>query len=298
MEKNKRFSDSLASKFLTDKNAEALIMKSPSDVGVRRNKGRNGSRFAPEAIENTIKKMNNHLPYQAIASFKVSSQEEELSAYEEAIRASSQRIQELISSPRKRIIHLGGGHDHALPLLRAMDNGAAENILIVNFDAHCDTRIDDISHSGTPFRDFDKEAKKPFHLMQIGIHDFANSPETLSPLERNSESIIYTKDLPSIARGQAFKDAVLASCPFPVNEKTDLFISVDCDAISSSVMSAVSAVNHDGIDPGQLLAWVQELKELACRQKVLGLYEYNPVFEDLSQKGARYLAGLIYRFLG
>ena len=56
----------------------------------------------------------------------------------------------------------------------------AKIILIINFDAHCDTRVDDRSHSGTPFRDFDGVAKKPFHLIQIGIHEYANNDMTLS----------------------------------------------------------------------------------------------------------------------
>ncbi len=290
-----RFSDSIASKFTDSKGADCLILKSESDVGVRRNLGRNGTRYAPRAIENTFKKLNHHLPIKTFNSRTVSFQAEELLNYEEAINNSSRRISEALSENPSKMIHLGGGHDHAYPLLKALDSN---DILIINFDAHCDTRIDTIRHSGTPFRDFDEEAKSKFHLVQVGIHEYANNKATLSDLKNNSEEIIYTGELNKVTDPIELVDRIFESCPFEIGKETNLFISIDSDAISSSVMEAVSAVNHDGINPKHLLDWVNMLKEFPCKTQVLGIYEYNPVFENLSQKGARYLAGLIYTFLG
>ncbi|MCO4752832.1 MAG: arginase family protein [Bacteriovoracaceae bacterium] len=298
MEKtNKRYSDSIASKFSTKENPDCLILKACSDIGVRRNKGRNGARYAPLAIENALKKLNHHLALDTFHSEQVSYQEEEINDYDQAIDLSAQRIAKNIASPHKACIHIGGGHDHALPLLRALDETTKQNTLIINFDAHCDTRVDDRKHSGTPFRDFDRESKNKFHLFQVGIHEFANSRDTLSKLENNSEEILFTKDIRDYKSPLDFVDKVFESCPFTINEDTNLFISIDCDALSSSVMSAVSAVNHDGIEPKLLLEWIEVLKDFPCKRKVLGIYEYNPVFEGLSQKGSRYLAGLIYKYL-
>lgn len=294
--KNQRYLDSLASKFVADEAAEVLIAKSPSDVGVRRNKGRNGARYAPLAIEAALKKMNDHLNRASYHSVAVSDQEAEKANYEQAMDKSADRLSALLRVPRERVAHLGGGHDHALPLLKALERQSGKNTLIVNFDAHCDTRVDDISHSGTPFRDFDRAAKKPFHLVQIGIHNYANSPATLSPLTNNTEKIFFRSDVKALEE-KGFAESALSQCPFKVDEDTNLFISLDCDALSSSVMSAVSAVNHNGLDPEKVLEWTEVLKGLPCRNKVLGVYEYNPLFEDLSQKGARYLAGLIYHYL-
>lgn len=300
---NKRFKESVGSKLTSPRQngnstGEALILKSPTDIGVRRNKGRNGARFAPATIENLLKKLNNHLPYTEIISETVAQQADELQNYEQSMADSANRIHKAIQRfAPKKTVHLGGGHDHALPLLRALDKSSAKNILVINFDAHCDTRIDEIQHSGTPFRDFDREARKPFHLVQIGIHDYANSPETLSPLKNNSEEIFYTKDLEGIYLHEPFVDAIFSSCPFEISKDTALFISIDCDALASSVMSAVSAVNHNGIEPSRLLKWIDFLKDFPSENKVLGIYEYNPLFEDLSNKGARYMAGLIYNYL-
>lgn len=298
MEKiNKRYSDSIASKFSSTENPDCLILKAPTDIGVRRNKGRNGARFAPVAIESALKKLNHHLALKSFHSEQVSFQEEEKENYDQAISLSSKRIADLIKLPHKACIHIGGGHDHALPLLRALDETTQQNTLIINFDAHCDTRVDDHKHSGTPFRDFDKEAKNKFHIFQVGIHEFANSRDTLSKLEHNSEEILFTRDLKNYESPLDFVDKIFESCPFTITPDTNLFISIDCDALSSSVMSAVSAVNHDGIEPKVLLEWIEVLKDFPCNNKILGIYEYNPIFEDLSQKGSRYLAGLIYRYL-
>lgn len=298
MEKNNsRLQDSLIPKFSANDSPECIIMTAPSDVGVRRNLGRNGARYAPKAILSTFKKMNDHLSIDSFKISQVSSHQEEIVNYESAIENSASLIHSELKCTSKSFIHLGGGHDHALPLLKALDKVECKNILIVNFDAHCDTRVDTRQHSGTPFRDFDKVSNKPFHLVQIGIHHFANSKSTMSPLKNNSEKIIFTKDLNKLDEMESFVSSVFEECPFEINEDTALFISLDCDAISSSVMSAVSAVNHDGLNPSKLISWIETLKDFPSAIKVFGIYEYNPIFEDLSQKGARYLSGLIYRYL-
>ncbi|MEX0798011.1 MAG: arginase family protein [Bacteriovoracaceae bacterium] len=296
-ERNKeRFLDSLASKFEGDKKPECLILKSPSDIGVRRNKGRNGARFAPLAIENVFKKMTDHLAIGSFHSHNVSNQEAEKKDYVRAIENSSARIRKFLNSASVPTIHLGGGHDHAFPLMSALAK-ESKNILIINFDAHCDTRVDKIPHSGTPFRDFDAASNCPFHLAQVGIHDYANSAKTLQPLKRNTMDIIFSETSKEIPKGEKFVDRIFSRCPFPIDQDTALFISLDCDALSSSVMSAVSAVNHNGLPSESLYAWIETLKLFPCSRKVFGIYEYNPLYDDLSQKGARLLAGFAYQFL-
>jgi formiminoglutamase len=53
----------------------------------------------------------------------------------------------------QNIIHLGGGHDHVYPLLKAIET-KYKKIIILNIDPHCDTRESEHNHSGTPFRQF------------------------------------------------------------------------------------------------------------------------------------------------
>ena len=168
------------------------ILCSPSDIGVRRNKGRNGARFAPSGIIASLKKLNAHHLEKSI-NYKlidVTKQETEASDFHQAQDTSSSQIKEiLLNSSYHFKVHLGGGHDHAYPLLKAIDESKKyDQIIIINIDAHCDTRIDDQRHSGTPFRDFDQLAPKtPTSMIQYGLHHFSNSVSTMSPLKHVKE---------------------------------------------------------------------------------------------------------------
>ena len=68
------------------------------------------------------------------------------------------------------------------------------------------------------------------------------------------------------------------------------------DAIDAGVMEGVSAVNHRGL-PYDFIEDVllYAIDELKCQH--FGFFEYNPVYDNLSQKGARALAALIYQIM-
>jgi formiminoglutamase len=277
-----------------------LILTSPSDIGVRRNSGRNGARFSPKGILNVLKKMNKHIFDNRIDIVEISNQEEELKNFEKAQELSSLRIQNQIEiNKQNKIIHIGGGHDHAYPLLMALDkNKEFDNIIILNIDAHCDTRIDDKHHSGTPFRNFDSDSSKPFHIIQYGIHSFANSQSTFSPLINGSSELVLLKDiLNNPVSASETLQVLTKNCPFPISKRTAFFFSLDCDAICGEQMKAVSAVNPMGISLFHIDSLLTEVKKVHNGKIFFGLYEYNPVYEDLSQLGSRGLSNLIYNFL-
>lgn len=292
MKKNSRYNDSLISQFSSE-NENSLILKSSNDIGVRLNGGRNGARFAPEAIINVLGKMTHHqqefLPLKQVEVWPSTT----LTNFENLQEASSDKIFEHLShSPAKRIIHLGGGHDHAYPFLKGILNlKKYKNILIINIDAHCDTRIENFKHSGTPFRDFDQITNIPTHIIQYGIHNFANSNSTLSPLTNISE----TKILKSPESFSNFLSH-LKSIPFELSEETFVYFSLDADALSASFMTAVSAVNHNGIELDEFNMIMEKVLSIKS-EKAFGIYEYNPIYDDLSQRGARTIAGFIYQWL-
>jgi formiminoglutamase len=121
-----------------------------------------------------------------------------------------------------------------------------------------------------------------YQLYQVGIHDYANSKSTLSPLTKTSMQIINLEEL--------------AKINFPPDAL--IFFSLDADAIESSQMEAVSAVNHSGLTIEEICMSIQAIQRKHPQQmKWLGIYEYNPVFDNLSCKGARGLAHIIYQFL-
>lgn len=301
--KNNRFRESIATHFEKNqdkKNRLALILTSSSDIGVRRNNGRNGARFAPEAILNTLKKLNSHFHKNDFFEIQeVASQAQEKEDFESAQKISSQKIyNEIKNSPSENIIHIGGGHDHAYPLLMAMDrNENISNIVIINIDAHCDTRIDNQNHSGTPFRNYSENASKNFHLIQVGIQDFANSKSTLTPLKDNNQDILWIDECTDSEIIMNKILHILENKGLKLGKETGLFISLDIDAIEGSKMRAVSAVNPDGLSFNCVKSLTQKLKKLDAKYKILGLYEFNPIFDDLSQLGTRSITNLIYNYL-
>lgn len=278
---------------VTTEQSGIILFDSGSDIGVRRNQGRNGARFAPDAILSCFGKLNNHLKHKQISHLKVASQNEERLNFEQAQITEAKLIQNLLKGD-STIIQLGGGHDHIFPLLYALKS-FERDIVVINIDAHHDTRRDQLKHSGTPFRDFDQVASQGFGLLQLGIHDYANSKETMSPLEHGFQKSFSVQELekkPLTDILKLFKQEL----PFQVTKQTIVILSLDCDALSSGIMPGVSAVNHNGISQ-QLLMSVLETVLTEFPQTHLGIYEYNPVYDDLSQRGARLLAALIYRFL-
>lgn len=300
MKNNNRYLESLTPHFvneLTEK-VKTLILCSSNDEGVIRNKGRNGQRYAPVAIINVLKKLNNHID-SSLPCYTEEVFEQSEEVFEAKQKKSSEKIASLIAKHlKKNILHLGGGHDHAYPFLIALElNDKIKNILILNIDAHCDTRIDDKHHSGTPFRDFAESTNKNVHLIQYGIHNYANSDSTLTPLANIKEKHFSLSKIKSESKNfNQLPTALFDHLPFPFGDDTFIYLSLDCDALESSIMEAVSAVNHEGIPLSHVQLLIDKVKTLQG-PKAFGIYEYNPLYDNLSQKGARAICSLIYNWL-
>jgi formiminoglutamase len=62
-------------------------------------------------------------------------------------------------------------------------------------------------------------------------------------------------------------------------------------------MEGVSAVNHQGISSREVQKILETVLNSKKGKKYFGFYEYNPLYDNLSQKGARFIASLIYNIL-
>jgi formiminoglutamase len=61
-------------------------------------------------------------------------------------------------------------------------------------------------------------------------------------------------------------------------------------------MNAVSAVNPQGIEQNQI-EYIMSLLKYQAPHAHLGIYEYNPIYEDLSNKGAKFIAKMLFDWL-
>lgn len=275
--------------------ADILFFKSSSDIGTIRNSGRRGSNYAPEAILNIIKKLAQH-NQQTWSDIEISNPILEEESFEHAQEEYAQTLGTALDSYTKaqKFIYLGGGHDHVYPLLKAL-NKKFKKIKVINIDAHLDTRVDEFVNSGTPFRQFANEFEGSFELIQIGIHDFANTKSTMNDLGRAKEVVATYDDLKHLTSNFT-QNRKLFERMIPYDREAFYLFSLDADALESGVMEGVSAVNHRGLPyhfVEEILTYCQEVLKV----KHFGFYEYNPVYDNLSQKGARTLASFIYRIM-
>jgi formiminoglutamase len=288
----KRASEALGCLFGTKAKKKFVFLKSSSDEGVIRNGGRNGARFAPQSLLSTFKKLNRLDSHSDICfeELEVSDSDLEKKDFPSSQLAESQKIATHLSATHPSwLCHLGGGHDHIYPLLTALGK-THKKILVLNIDAHADTRTDDAASSGTPFRQFAEEFEGTFHLVQIGLHPFANSISTLSPLKKGEMKIIWKKDVSELKKS-------LEALKLLVDKDTLVIFSLDADALKGEQVPGVSAVNGDGLSLDDLEKIWEFYRALVPHHPIIGIYELNPVYDSLSSLSMRSLSGFLYKTL-
>lgn len=287
----KRKAESLDSLFTPSPSSPEgiLIIKSSTDVGVMRNGGRNGARLAPQSLLSTLKKMTipEGFPFKSLTEVEVADREREEKNFSQSQAAESEKISQLLQERSGFVLHLGGGHDHIYPLLMGMK--ASKKIVVFNIDAHADTRLDDEAHSGTPFRQFSRDYQGEFRLFQIGLHPWANSASTLSPL--TGMSILWSSEIQDEKLTHDFFQKISQE----IDEDTRVIFSLDADALSGEIVPGVSAVNGQGLSLSQLkLFWSKYQSLLGNKTPTLGIYELNPVYDTLSGLSMRTIGSFIF----
>lgn len=294
----KRFQESLGVNFNHSplEKADFIFLKSSTDIGVERNLGRNGARFAPQSFLSHFKKLTRDDFYaeKSWIEQEVANEDIEKKDFDLAQETEANNIHQTLALAKEKaqIIHLGGGHDHIYPLLKALSKDHKQ-IVVLNIDAHTDTRVDQLSNSGTPFRQFEEEFSGEFHLFQYGIQEFANSISTLSPLKKGNTYTLLLKDINNSTKQSEF----LTQLKKVVNSETAFILSLDVDALDGSLAPGVSAVNGIGLNADQLNSIFEITRELKTKKYLIGIYEMNPVYDSLSMKTIRFMTNWLYESL-
>jgi formiminoglutamase len=291
----KRFQESVGQLFSqteTNSSSKCVFIKSSTDTGVIRNGGRNGARFAPQSFLSTFKKfsMTQDLKQWSFLEVEVSNQDaEEVNFHLSQIKEAERISQIFKSNPSAKICHLGGGHDHIYPLLKGI-SADYSNVIVINIDAHADTRTDENFHSGTPFRQFAEEFSGHFQLYQIGLHPFANSLSTLTPFNKSETQILWRRDISAESLARFF-----ASIAAQVKPKTLVVFSIDADAMNAAEVPGVSAVNPAGLTSAELmLCWTSYSKLPLQHSPIMGIYELNPMYDTLASISMRAMGSFVF----
>jgi len=219
--------------------------------------------------------------------------------------------QDLRSSFSCATIHLAAGHDHIYPWAKALikhqqQQNKQAKTYILNLDAHLDSRMEQkgIAHSGTPFRQLANEfSSEKLSLFQWGTVWNANPASNVVDMkfsggvswraQQLSQQSSSGQGIPHVQKAMRRLESFLQQ----IRPEDQFIISLDVDVLRASDTKAVSAVNAFGISWDDLYSvWQLIQKNLPDHYFYksplrLGIYEYNPLFDDLGAPTARSLCG-------
>ena len=239
-----------------------------------RNGGRRGAKHAPACLLHHFSTLNADKSTNTFRKVEV--------AHKTLSFEKNQELQkETISQNlNKCTFHFGGGHDHVYPFASSLIEKHG-HINIINIDAHLDTRQDPVHHSGTPFRQLHEKYPNQFELHQVGIQEVANTAENYEDLKM---TILSTDEVKS---------------EFKFEKNSPLLLSIDCDGLDGSYMSAVSAHNPRGLTQQQFESICTFTKDYWAKEgnTYCGFYELNPLFDNLAASSAKYIAHTIHNLI-
>lgn len=283
-----RLGEVVSAKIEDYETSNVVILGCPQDEGVRRNGGRTGAAFAPEAIRRQFYKLT---PF-GISMKVFDSGDVIIQNSLEATHDLHAKIVEQILRDGKKIIVLGGGNDVSFPDGNAMANVfGAENWLGLNIDAHFDVRADRERNSGTPYRQLlDGKMISPTNFYEIAFQTQAASPIYFDYLKNSGVNL---KSLEEFEFAN-FKSQIKQKLS---SQKAQLLVfwGFDVDAVCAADAPGTSAPSPIGIrakDFCDLASFAGSLTQT----RVVEFSEMNPNF-DIDKRTAKLVAVAMHKFL-
>ncbi len=153
-------------------------------------------------------------------------------------------IAEIINQHKIPII-IGGGHNNAYPIIKAVSKSKNKAINVINLDAHSDFRAKEGRHSGNGFRyAFDEKFLKKYAI--VGLHENYNSQKIINELRVNkSINFTFWEDI-FLRETLTFKEAIQQGIDFLSQETIGVELDLDCieNTLSSAMTpSGISTTN-------------------------------------------------------
>ena len=273
------------------KEGDIVLMGIPQDIGVERNGGRKGASTAPFRIREFLGKLSINgivgLQHSIYDAGNIDCEGRTL----ENIREDHQAILHRILTMGAKVILLGGGHDIAFPNCREFVD-AFEKTGIINIDPHLDVRmkINDMAHSGTPFREM-FEYKKPDTFVEFGTQKFTASTHHREYVIEQGGRIISYEHIRSLGHpAKQFHDIL----KHMRREGLINYVTFDMDAVCSAFAPGVSAPATIGFTSNEII----EMAYWAGAESVrmIDIVEVNPVY-DIDDRTSRLAALMIASYI-
>ena len=263
-------------------NSKVVIIGYACDEGVRRNNGRVGAKYGPDAIRKCMGK----LPTRATDKGNITCKNGNL-------EKTQQELGEMVEKELKQDnfpLVIGGGHDIAYGHFLGINNAIKGTVGIINLDAHFDLRpFHNRGNSGTPFNQISallKAQNNTFHYLPIGIRENSNSAELYQTAKILNVQYIPMEEC-TLDNISQIKKTIKAF----MDEVDCIYLTIDLDGFSSAYCPGVSAASPIGFQPKFVLELIHHIfnskKVISC-----DIAEMNPVY-DINQSTALLAADLI-----
>jgi formiminoglutamase len=263
--------------------AKFVIVGVPQDEGVKRNKGREGTRHAPDEIRRALYK----LPIPSTISegdiFDLGNTLIQGSL--EQIHERHCQVVEQLLRDEKIVLVFGGGNDISYPDCKALHNVFSE-VMAFNIDAHFDVRADTPCNSGTPYRQLlEERLLLPEYFFEIGSQPFANSAIYQAYLTEKGVAVYPLDSIRRYGIERRFEE-IIRRCSAP----RAIFWGIDMDSVRACDAPGVSASLPIGFSAEEI-CHIASIAGKRKRSKLLEITEVNPDY-DIDGRTAK-LAALI-----
>ncbi|KAA5537214.1 formimidoylglutamase [Taibaiella lutea] len=242
-----------------------VVIGLPEDIGVRANGGIGGTQtawlpFLKSFVNIQETKQLSGKDFFILGSINFEPlMKDSKDATIEKLRESTARIDDIVTPVIQEIIShnkipivIGGGHNNAYPLLKALSSAKGKTINVVNLDAHSDFRQSEGRHSGNGFRYAYQEGYLKKYAM-LGLHEAYNGQHIVDELQVNNDlQPLFFEDV-FLRNKMTWSDAISTSLSFVKQDSFGVELDVDC--IENVLSSAATPV---GISTQQALQYLYQ----------------------------------------
>lgn len=252
---------------ITD-NTKFVILGVSEDIGPRANYGNGGAQNAFNAFLAKFLNMQSNVFLSGenitiLGEVRAESNSDDISKLREQVSELDDLVIGTLSKidfSNKQLIVVGGGHNNAYPIMKALSEEYPE-LHILNIDPHADCRPLEGRHSGNPFSTAITEEVIASYTV-LGLHEQYNSKATFDFLETNNcDNSFYENYLDGRSLGDDLKEFV--------TRKGHCFgLEIDLDSIENMPTSAFTPSGFS-------------LKKVRKMVRVLG--SRNPIYLHLPE---------------
>lgn len=262
-----------------------------SHEGVRRNYGRTGAAYGPNAIRKAAANLPSVADHIYMADVgNVLCVDSHLEKAQEQLATTVQQVRQQQYLP----IVLGGGHEMGYGSFSGlMPLAAKKEYGIISFDAHFDLReyADNGPNSGTwalQAAHYCAAKHIPFHYLAMGIQQYANTRRLFEmAAELGAHHFLaehFTNDQLSV---------ILTAINAIIANADVVQLSLDMDVFASCYAPGVSAPSYNGIAPNAMFKRLLRHVVLSGKVGVIDIAELNPQY-DVDDRTARLAAAFLF----